>query len=363
MGSARRGAQLSAATAADPDTAALPDRLAAQLLSGPRPDRVLSVVRRLLAVQAQDPRGARLALRVRSSGTRASDVDDAFSRDRSLVISWCNRGTLHLVASEDFHWLHALTAPPQRTTNATRLAQEGVTPALADRAVVTIERALAEEGPLTRAQLRDHVAAAGVRTERQALVHLLFAATLRGLSVRGPMRGREQAFVLVRDWLGPEPARTARDVALAELARRYLAGHGPARDRDLAKWAGVPLRDARAGLSAIASQLHQREDGLVGLRAAASRPAAPVPPRLLGAFDPLLHGWVARALVTGSHDGRIVSGGLFRPFALVDGRAAALWRLVPGRPRVEIEALRALTGAEWQALRDDGEDVIRFLGL
>ena len=39
-----------------------------------------------------------------------------------------------------------------------------------------------------------------------------------------------------------------RDSALAELARRFLAGHAPADERDLAKWAGLPLRDARAGL-------------------------------------------------------------------------------------------------------------------
>ena len=66
------------------------------------------------------------------------------------------------------------------------------------------------------------------------------------------MVGRQHAYALVRDWLG-KPPRFDRDAALAELARRYLAGHGPADDRDLAKWAGLPLRDARAGLSAIAS--------------------------------------------------------------------------------------------------------------
>src|SRR4029077_20228317 len=65
--------------------------------------------------------------------------------------------------------------------------------------------------------------------------------------------------------------------ALAELARRYLAGHGPADDRDLARWAGLPLRDARAGLGAIASDLVEREDGLVDLakRRPAARPAQP----------------------------------------------------------------------------------------
>lgn len=82
-------------------------------------------------------------------------------------------------------------------------------------------------------------------------MHLLMLACLRGHAVRGPTVEREHAYVLVRDWLGT-PAPVARERALAELARRYLAGHGPAGERDLAKWAGLPLRDARAGLDAIA---------------------------------------------------------------------------------------------------------------
>src|SRR5205807_3036551 len=165
--------------------------------------------------------------------------------------------------------------------------------------VDAIARALAEEGPLTREQLRERVSAARVRTEGQALIHVLALASHRGLIVRGPMAGGRQAYALVRDWLG-EQKRVDRDVALAELARRYLAGHGPADHRDLAKWAGLPLRDARAARGAIASALTEREDGLVDL--SGRPPAAPTPPpRLLGAFEPVLLGWTSREWVLGAH--------------------------------------------------------------
>jgi hypothetical protein len=40
----------------------------------------------------------------------ASDVDAALA-DRSLVVSWLNRGTLHLVRAEDYWWPHPLTTP------------------------------------------------------------------------------------------------------------------------------------------------------------------------------------------------------------------------------------------------------------
>jgi len=63
--------------------------------------------------------------------------------------------------------------------------------------VKVIERSLADEGPLTRPQLRDRIAAAGIRTQAQALVHLLMLAGLRGLTVRGPVVGREHAYAVL----------------------------------------------------------------------------------------------------------------------------------------------------------------------
>jgi hypothetical protein len=334
------------------------ERLTAQGLSGPPARDPVAVAERLLAIQAQDPRGARLAIRARTAGLTAADVDRALD-DRLLLSTWLNRGTLHLVRSEDYPWLHALTAPPQLTANARRLAQEGVDPAAAERGVAVIERALAEAGPQTREQLGERIAAAGVRTQGQALVHILALASLRGLIVRGPMAGRRHAYVLVCDWLGPPPAFD-RERAVAELARRYLAGHGPASDRDLAYWSGLPLRDARAGLAAIASALSRREGGLVDLARRAA--AAELPsPRLLGSYDPVLHGWTSREALLGEHDRSIADMGLFRPFALVGGRGVATWRLAGGE--VTLQPLQALAATDRAALEADAADVVRFLDL
>ncbi|HYM63584.1 MAG TPA: winged helix DNA-binding domain-containing protein [Gaiellaceae bacterium] len=335
------------------------ERLTAQLLSGPPARDPVAVAERLLAVQGQDPRGVRLAIRARTNGLTATDVDRALTEDRSLLITWLNRGTLHLVRSEDYPWLHALTTPPLFTANARRLAQEGVTPDAADRGVAVIERSLAEEGALTSSQLRERLKAAKVRSEGQALAHIIWLASLRRVLVRGPMVGKRHAYVLVRDWLG-DAAPVDRDKALAELARRYLRGHGPADDRDLAKWAGLPLRDVRAGLSAIASELEGRGGTLVRLRKAAPATELP-PPRLLGAFDPVLLGWTSRQDIVGSHERMVAEAGLFRPFALVRGRAVGTWSLRAGE--VVLTPFDRLTRAEAAALDADGADVTRFMRL
>jgi Winged helix DNA-binding domain len=296
-------------------------------------------------------------VRARSSGLTAADVDSALTHTRSLLVTWLCRGTLHLVRSEDYPWLHALTAPGLLSANARRLRQEGVSPTAVERGVTAVRGALAEEGPLSRAELRERIALAGVPTAGQALVHLLMLASLRGLVVRGPMVGREHAYVLVDDWLGPKRP-VDREQALAELARRYLQGHGPADDRDLAKWSGLPLRDARAGLSAIAGELVQRDGGLLGLRGQMA--AAELPrPRLLGPFEPLLLGWRSRDPIVEAGERLFTSNGIVRPVVLVRGRAVGTWAL--RGEQLELEPFRSISSLDRASLETDGKAVLEYL--
>jgi hypothetical protein len=314
-------------------------RLAAQLLAGPKATSVLEVLERCVAVQSQELRAGHLGVRARSTGLTVADVDAALA-DRSAIVTWVNRGTLHLVRSEDYPWLHALTTPQLATGNATRLRQEGVSPEQADRALPVIRRLLAD-GPATRSQLRDALQSADIPVAGQAVVHLLLRATLAGICVRGPMVGREQAFVLLDDWLGP-PRPVDRDKALAELGSRYLAGHGPSTDRDLAKWAGTSLRDARAALRDLTPPSYD----------------APMPgPTLLGPWDELLLGWASREDVLQGNSSVVTVNGIFKPIALVRGRAVATWTVSTG----ELEPFAPLSRAVTKALEQEYADVQRFL--
>lgn len=349
-------------------------RATVQLLHRPPGKGVAGVVRHLLAVQAQDLRSARLALRARREGLTAGGVDAALRDERSLVVAWLGRGTLHMVCRNDYPWLLGLTAPTRLTSNRRRLGQEGLSPEDAERAVAVVERALADEGPLTRTELRERIAARGIRAEGQSARHVLALAALRGAVVLGPMRAGEQAFALTRDWLGVEPPAHLqgedRDAALAELARRYLAAHGPATAADLATWAGLPLRDARAGLGAIAPELTEEAAGLVRLARhppgprPTRAPAGPIAPRLLPSFDPYLLGWRDRAFaVPGRFAWRVhPGGGIVRAVATVDGLAVGTWglRRRPGGSSVTIEPFSQLDPAVATALEAEAADVTRF---
>jgi hypothetical protein len=345
-------------------------RAAAQLLCGPGGATPTKIVARLLAVQAQDLRSARLALRARSEWLTAVDVNRALTVDRSLVVAWLARGTLHLTGREDYPWLLALTAPARLAATRRRLGQEGVSVDESERAVAVVEGVLAAEGPLTRPELAERMASQGIRTEGQATPHLLKLAALQGITVLGPLQAGRQAFALARDWLGAAQSRELtgadREAALAELARRYLRGHGPATPADLGTWAGLALRDARSGLRAIAGELVELERGLVDLAARDGTPDR-LPPRLLPAFDPYLLGWKDRTFaVPAEHSRRIhPGGGMLPPVATVDGLAAGTWSARRQRARlaVDIELFAPVGTEDHVALQGEAADVARFEGL
>jgi hypothetical protein len=303
-------------------------RAAAQLLHTAKRRSPAQVVRHLLAVQAQDFASVPLALRARSKGLTRADVHATLDSGE-LVISWLNRGTLHLVHRDDFAWLHALTTPTTATANRRRLAQEGVTNP--ERGVRSIAKAL-EGGPLLRKEVGEQVGFKG-----PALTHLLLAATLSGLIVRGPLRGKEQTFVLAADHLGKLP-RVDREQALAELGRRYAKGHSPATDADLAYWSGLPLRDARVPRTRGARPL-QAGDSI----------------RLLPPFDPYILGWKDRSFaIPGGLTKRVMpGGGMFRAVVVVDGRVTGTWSRAGGRV--------ALDAPDADGIDAEIADVERFL--
>lgn len=341
-------------------------RLSAQLLAG-RPARSAeAVARRVLAVQAQNLRAGRLAVRARSTGLTAAAVNAELGSG-AVLITWLQRGTLHLVCREDYPWLHGLAAPTLRTANMRRLEQCGFEGGRARKAAGLIVRWL-EDGPLRRSEIGARLEDAGYRLEEQALVHLLFLATLDGRIIRGPFHGAEQAFLLVRDWLGEEPAKLtgeARERALGELARRYLAGHGPASAADLALWAGLPLRDANVGLRRAAAELADAGDDRVDLRERGPV-ARRLPPRLLPAFDAYLLGWKDRTYaVPAERMGEIRLGGMIRPVALVDGVAVGSWAAPRSGRKVAVKVdYWDEVGEEARAaLAAEAADVERFEGV
>lgn len=332
-------------------------RLTAQRLGIARCASPADAVRWMLAVQAQELPGAKWSLGLRTAGCTEAAVDAALNAGE-VVRSWPLRGTLHLVAAEDIALLLSLRGSRQIDRAASRRSALGITDSDIGRADDAVRAALAGKRALPRDQLLARIRAAGVVTDGQRGYHLIWHLAHRGTLVMGAADGRGQVFVLLEDWVTIRPA-VDRDEALGQLALRYFRSHGPAGDADLARWAGIPLGEARRGRAISGAVLatielggrtyHLDPETLDHETGAAPSPATRT--LLLPGFDEYLLGYGDRsAVLEPEHADRIVPGGngLFRPTIVVDGRVVGTWRqktrageilVVPelfGPPRAEL---------------------------
>ncbi|MEA2448275.1 MAG: hypothetical protein QOG63_207 [Thermoleophilaceae bacterium] len=302
-------------------------RMRAQRLDGRARD-VAQLVRELGGVQAQEPNAAALSIRARTEGLTAADVERALVDERSIVRTWAMRGTIHLVAAEDAGWMHSLLAPLAMPGEQRALDVLEVPVEHRARAVETIVAALGAHGPLTRAELNEHLGRAGIDTSGQRAAHLPRLAALEGHVCFGPRRAGKDTYALTADWLGPRAAPLPHDRALRELAQRYLGAYGPAEPRDFATWSGLPMRDAKAAWEGLEPPPVKRA------------PEPPDPPlvRLLPGFDTYLLGYRDRTLAVPAEHARAVwpGGGIIRPTVVANGRAVATWRLERRGKRVDV---------------------------
>jgi hypothetical protein len=321
-------------------------RAHAQLLHRPDVGGVERAVRRMLAVQAQDIAAFPLALRARVAGITAAKLAAARD-DRAIVRTWGPRGTLHLIAAEDLPWLFPLvrTGP---AGSMRRLRQLGITADL-DDAVRVVDRATAGQGPLTKAELGDALAKAGLPAEGQAIVHLASLGARAGLVVLGPDRDGKATYVHAADWLGsPVPTTTDREKALAELVRRYRRAHDPAESADLAAWSGLPPTEIAAAWSTPDQPGEAQGGGFV---------------RLLPAYDEFLLGWRARPVAEPYAKKIHPGGGVLRASLNVDGRLVGTWstRRTGRDLRITVDPFEPLPNDIRSALETEAANVGRFL--
>ncbi len=352
-------------------------RLYAQQLITRPVDNVARVVKDLCGIQAQDARAATLAVRVRSAGLVADDVERARLQERSIIRTWGQRGTLHLLATEDLGWLLSLLGPIFIASDRTRRAELGLDEDTCTKSIAAIRDILANQGALTRAELVEQLALrTGIHLQGQAAPHLLARAALEGLICLGPDRGAKPTYVLIDDWIenGARAPSLPRDAACAELTRRYLAAYGPAEPEDLAAWSGLPMSDVRPAWKSIAHDLMDVEIAgrpVCMLKAHLARldefPAAAPLVRLLPGFDTYLLGYRKRdRIVSPQYAKRInAGGGMVHPTLIIDGQAMGTWKLERQKSSlyVVLQPFEELATEMQQGLEEEVVDIARFLGV
>ena len=235
-------------------------RLATQRLSSTGLRHGADVVRLLGCVQAQDAPLAAWSLGMRMKpGTTYADVL-AEQAAGGWVRTHVLRPTWHLLAPEDLRWMQRVTGPRVESGMAGVNVRLGLTAAVVTAALRVLESLLAGPTPHTRREVRVAFDAAGLPTAVQHLAHLLIIAEMRAVICSGPPRGTEHTYVLVDEVVPPSPSdNLAEDDARRELTRRFISGHGPASDRDLARWSTLTLGQIRSALADLTGDLERVE--------------------------------------------------------------------------------------------------------
>lgn len=338
-------------------------RLASQQIAATRFAEPGALVAHMGAMQAQDHASAMWAIGLRVQNASQGSVRAAIA-ERRVVRSWVLRGTLHVVAGADVRWMLALLGARNVAAAAGRNRQLELDEKVFAASARLLGKAL-RGTTQTRGALFELLEAHAIATGGQRGIHILWRLAQDGLLCFAEHIGKQPSFALLDDWLPERAPPLARDEALATLAARYFASHGPATLADFAYWSGLTLTDARRGLAGAAG-LEQHAAGAktwIMAAGALDQAGAGCGVFLLPGFDEYLLGYKARAEVLArDYAGRITPGGngVFKPMIVSNGRIAGTWQR--SEATLAPEPFAPLSGSENRALAAAAARYRRFWG-
>jgi hypothetical protein len=312
----------------------------------------MQAVKLTAGIQAQVASAAELALCTRVEELSPRDVQAAIFQDRTLLKTWAMRGTLHLLAASELP-LYVAARDWQLTASwSNYFAAFGLTTAAQQEAFLSAIPHVLEQGPLTRPQLADAVAShTGMAQARDFMLSESWGTPLKPSAYRGdlcfgPGQGKTVTFMnprgSIREWQPIEP-----QLALAELARRYLRAYGPATSDDFRFWWGCGKTLAKSLFQSIAEELEEVE--VERWRAFALRATVPliqsVEPvkqiRLLPLFDAYTIGAAPRGcepLLAASYKSQVFNQqGWTFAVILVNGSIQGVWDYTIRRSHIVVK--------------------------
>jgi len=325
--------------------------LARQLLLRRERLDVVDAVRRIVAIQAQEPPSPYLALWNRVAGFDPADLDRAFARG-DVVKAQLMRITLHAVAADDYPAFHEAMQRTLRSArlNDRRFRAEGVS--------IEDTEALVPE-------LLEFTASARSNADVERWLAGRFGAPKPRVWWALRQYGPFVHAATGSPWtFGPRPSYVAARVqrrpgdtaaSMRRLVVRYLEGFGPATMQDIAQWATILRPPVQAALHELGDDL-ERFAGPGGADlydvpgGVLPDEDAAAPARLMAMWDSTLLAYVDRSRLLPPEYRKAVmrNNGDVLATLLVDGRVAGVWR--PVAEGIEATAFQRLPKAVWREL-------------
>ncbi len=305
-------------------------RLLSQQLAAPQFKDPAEVVAWFGAMQAQDYRGMRWAVAMRTCRPSFLAFEKAYN-DGRIIRTHLQRTTWQLVSREDYHWMLELCRPRALAGLRGWMHSNGID--IPDDEKCRMQESLAEIVAGGRRVLKEDIAMAlkqrGVCLTDQRLSYHLRLAEYDGLLCSGDLHPTKRTLALVSEKIG-SPIRMDRDEALGLLARKYFRSHGPATLEDFIWWSGLNKSDCLLGITLLGDEIVPiKIDGQDYYIHAEARTRGFRSGRvlLLPPFDEYLIGYKSRHVVLHpdhSHKAHNKSG-IFYPVVALDGEIVGNW--------------------------------------
>jgi len=338
--------------------------LARQMLLRREAIPVVDAVRRIVALQAQEPASPYVALWDRLDPFDPADLDRAFA-DQAVVKAQLMRITLHAVAAHDYPAFHEAMEPTLRGARLhdRRFRSEGVS--IDDTMALVPDLLEFTATPRTNREVEAWLEARFGEPKPRIWWALRQYGPFVHATNGGPWSfGPRPTYVTARELGRPgDPAASVRSLVV-----RYLGGFGPATMRDIAQFGTIlrpPVQEALASLGDALVRYDGPESSKEPLYDIPDGPIppedTPAPPRLLPMWDSLLLAYVDRGRVMPPEYRTLVmrNNGDVLPTLLVDGHVAGVWR--PVDDGIEATAFHALDDEAWAGLEAEARGLIAFL--
>ncbi len=356
-------------------------RLARHHFLDSQPAPVLAICRDVCGMQAQVMSAAEMAWWARNHALKRVDIQSALWQSRTLIKTFAQRGTLHILTAEDFPIYIAALQRSQVERIHKFMARLDLSAKEADNLHAATMHAL-QAGPLTQGELTEQVKKRVGKKVRAAMAifwNIFRPSFCEGLLCYGPPRGQEVTFIRVDQWLPPQkewPELEARQM----LLRRYLRAYGPATPQDFSRWTGIAMNEAKAVFASLMDELVEIQNTevkgfvlLEDLEQLHKRKLTRQTLRLLPSFDPYMLGHADKSLLVDSQNYKRVyrNQGWLSHVVLLNGKAIGVWtysrrsklwglaiepfeklsKTMRAQTLAEAESLQNFLGNSWEAPR------------
>jgi len=348
--------------------------------------QLLKVVDDVCGLHAQAPGTPYLSLWNRIENFEDSLLDEALYKAKTLVKTWCMRGTLHAIPSEDLP-IYNRALRRMWFEHHGRYMRAPDWPSPEERRNVIhpkIVQALAQK-PLKRKELNEKVRLL-LKDDSQPYQRLFSAwggilkeTAYEGLTVHTQPCQRESCFARLDKWLPSiDLEEVDEEEAQKRLLQKYLQGYGPATQQDFALWSGLMAGDAKRAIENSGSLLAEVEVERVKGRFLVLKEDFKVldsinfdekaPAVLLPKFDSSLLGHKDRArIIRAEYLRRVIKYpvGDVAATVLINGQVAGTWKQKKAKNTLTltITPFQKLSKEDWKEVEEKAQALSQYTGI